>query len=776
MNEAGVRQWSRSRYPLSGTPQKMSQAPPQMDVRPGETRRSASVQPSSLPQNVDTSIGAHQSVTMTESGHSPSASNLDNGTSVSSHGLTQEPSTPMEWSTTGSESQKPSLPTTTGNVYQLPLDGVDKAGFSPRSQYHDDVHATNRLTSLTQSTNPMPAMAGSLNDTNVPTASTGEESNASALQLQSPDDNIVMKRTLRRTPQSRSLREVDYQYQEPSSPLPGSTQLAQEGVSAIDLSKPADDEKVDKLLQNDWKRPAYHMQSIMGGSSMQRTNQNLSLGQSGPLEKAVSDQNAKAQANPVDRVSAQGQLFPMRPLVHEQAQSSPPVERPVYETELTNGTSSHPALESVLTTEESMLRHGTGYPVQTTPTISKSAVTPETMLSSVSENGVGKFSNISKSQYSDYIPELSIPGAFPSQEPSTKTHLERASAPRPTWNAKQEKQRNHIVTSTQVESKVPANVHSLRRMSYPLQSPASVQDLRGSTRSQTSNAEGNSVLGNGQASANLKPCTSPSVVRTPRRLAYPLQSPASVADLRNSTKPISSATEATFRQNSSQPLDDTQFDTSSSNGNHVFHRQMYPLQSMSYKAGKKLPHNPPAVAEESTPGEELREPWNSNDGGQGAIHKRSPVRQQVYPLQTQASIPTLRLPASPPPSPPLEREMHGKLPPSDLLPREREIASNVIKHWRRLVYPLQSPENVSNFHRAPTPQPPEPENDRNRYPEPIHLPKNLKAIPDAGKPGPRGRTIVVCLDGTGDKFDGDNSNIVHLISALKKDDPNQVTY
>jgi hypothetical protein len=32
------------------------------------------------------------------------------------------------------------------------------------------------------------------------------------------------------------------------------------------------------------------------------------------------------------------------------------------------------------------------------------------------------------------------------------------------------------------------------------------------------------------------------------------------------------------------------------------------------------------------------------------------------------------------------------------------------------------------------------------------------------------------LDGTGDKFDNDNSNIVHLVSALKKDDPSQVTY
>ncbi|KAI6161305.1 hypothetical protein EDD17DRAFT_696176 [Pisolithus thermaeus] len=33
------------------------------------------------------------------------------------------------------------------------------------------------------------------------------------------------------------------------------------------------------------------------------------------------------------------------------------------------------------------------------------------------------------------------------------------------------------------------------------------------------------------------------------------------------------------------------------------------------------------------------------------------------------------------------------------------------------------------------------------------------------------RTLVLCFDGTGDQFDGDNSNIVQLFSMLKKDDP-----
>lgn len=37
----------------------------------------------------------------------------------------------------------------------------------------------------------------------------------------------------------------------------------------------------------------------------------------------------------------------------------------------------------------------------------------------------------------------------------------------------------------------------------------------------------------------------------------------------------------------------------------------------------------------------------------------------------------------------------------------------------------------------------------------------------------RGRTLVLCFDGTADKFDGDNTNIVKLFSLLRKDDRNQ---
>ena len=56
------------------------------------------------------------------------------------------------------------------------------------------------------------------------------------------------------------------------------------------------------------------------------------------------------------------------------------------------------------------------------------------------------------------------------------------------------------------------------------------------------------------------------------------------------------------------------------------------------------------------------------------------------------------------------------------------------------------------------------------------LPRTIRAVKDADAYRHKGRTLIVCLDGTGDKFDNDNSNIVHIVSCLKKDDPSQVTY
>jgi uncharacterized protein (DUF2235 family) len=56
------------------------------------------------------------------------------------------------------------------------------------------------------------------------------------------------------------------------------------------------------------------------------------------------------------------------------------------------------------------------------------------------------------------------------------------------------------------------------------------------------------------------------------------------------------------------------------------------------------------------------------------------------------------------------------------------------------------------------------------------VPRNIRALKDGKAPPLVGRTIIVLLDGTGDKLDSDNSNIIHLMQCLKKASPDQVVY
>lgn len=46
-----------------------------------------------------------------------------------------------------------------------------------------------------------------------------------------------------------------------------------------------------------------------------------------------------------------------------------------------------------------------------------------------------------------------------------------------------------------------------------------------------------------------------------------------------------------------------------------------------------------------------------------------------------------------------------------------------------------------------------------------HAPQEYIPKPDKD----RRRTLILCFDGTGDQFDADNSNVVHFVSLLKKD-------
>lgn len=65
-------------------------------------------------------------------------------------------------------------------------------------------------------------------------------------------------------------------------------------------------------------------------------------------------------------------------------------------------------------------------------------------------------------------------------------------------------------------------------------------------------------------------------------------------------------------------------------------------------------------------------------------------------------------------------------------------------------------------------------------PNPPHIPHPIReetldsrSLPPVIPPEHNHRTLVLCFDGTGDQFDADNSNIVQLVSLLKKNDRNK---
>lgn len=92
--------------------------------------------------------------------------------------------------------------------------------------------------------------------------------------------------------------------------------------------------------------------------------------------------------------------------------------------------------------------------------------------------------------------------------------------------------------------------------------------------------------------------------------------------------------------------------------------------------------------------------------------------------------------------------------------------SNQAQPWKPKHYPAQSWDGVTNQMNGFA--------EYVEEPQPI-LPAIVHAVQDSSTP-PGGRSIVICLDGTGDKFDNDNSNVVNFVACLKKDDPSQVTY
>jgi uncharacterized protein (DUF2235 family) len=257
-----------------------------------------------------------------------------------------------------------------------------------------------------------------------------------------------------------------------------------------------------------------------------------------------------------------------------------------------------------------------------------------------------------------------------------------------------------------------------------------------------------------------------------QRKGYPLQMPASHADLRQEATPKSSPTKAQPSLGQSEEALQAQ-EVPSGRKVTGLRRTVYPLQS------------PASVADLADPG-----PVTSSDTASGSVwHTENTAREapepgrnatrarlqsKGYPLQSPAIIPAIRVHETSRDSGDDTKADHGQLAGPDAT-----LATSVIKHWKRQTYPLQHEGDAASapLLRSVTPQPPVSTTEADRSTEPIHLPKHMRAMADPTEQGSTGgRTIIVCLDGTGDKFDNDNSNIVHLISALKKDDPRQVSY
>ncbi|KAK5167983.1 uncharacterized protein LTR77_006550 [Saxophila tyrrhenica] len=276
------------------------------------------------------------------------------------------------------------------------------------------------------------------------------------------------------------------------------------------------------------------------------------------------------------------------------------------------------------------------------------------------------------------------------------------------------------------------------RHAYPLQAPVSNGNLSG-TQFETK-------LPNERP--NRSDQTSKDVQAAMRRSkgqrqVYPLQSPASKSHLGGSPTPPPSSPESEFRPASTQSQ--RRDDVPKKKTKNIPSRQAYPLQAPASVANLQRPLSPPTSPERSS--EYERAFMSESVGSVGGQSQSKAYKRQPYPLQAQASVAELQRPTSTSSS--NASELENVRQKDELQQHEAAVASKVVNQWRAHAHEKQ---------------------------EPVHLPQNMRAASNGKDHNHGGRTIVVCLDGTGDKFDNDNSNIVHLVSALKKDAANQVSY
>ncbi|KAK5086244.1 hypothetical protein LTR70_000030 [Exophiala xenobiotica] len=353
---------------------------------------------------------------------------------------------------------------------------------------------------------------------------------------------------------------------------------------------------------------------------------------------------------------------------------------------------------------------------------------------------------------------------YPLQAPVSNVDLRHLPTPPPSPETEPQPDNEVHADQTRENNQViDKEIKAFHRRAYPLQVPASNANLR---RSSTPSSLERQPQHASQASTekHRENNQASTVSKAFRRQVYPLQVPASNANLRRSPTPSSSKREP----QDTNEVSTKEFQEHDQAGKvaKTFRRQVYPLQTpasiTNLRGSPTPPSSPEGEAEHATAvnHEDLR---GSNHAAKGS-------------QTSSASVADLRRPPSPLPPSPIGRGTQSENKSSATKCREEELASKVINQWRRQAYPLQSPKNVSPFQRLATPHPREHEAEKDDTSRSIHLPRNIRAATDSEGHDQNGRSIVVCLDGTGDKFDNDNSNIVHLISALKKDDPHQVSY
>lgn len=212
-----------------------------------------------------------------------------------------------------------------------------------------------------------------------------------------------------------------------------------------------------------------------------------------------------------------------------------------------------------------------------------------------------------------------------------------------------------------------------------------------------------------------------------RRQAYPLQAKASVAEFLDPQEP-----------SSGNPTSESEAEILTKRPSQHFQksatkRQAYPLQAMASVADFQDELTPPPSPDSNSKG----------FAGQKQVKSQAAGRSKTYPLQSPASIPNFSNLSAPAEKTPTE------FAPFANKARDTELAAKVVQHWKRQVYPLQdkSPGSFPAMQRLPEDE----EEKEPRLSQPVHLPKHVRAVKDSEETQHRGRTIVVLLDGTGDK-------------------------